>query len=143
MTKKLLSVAALVALALPAAASAHATLKSEFPGFQQRLESGPKLVRLQFDQIVQLPVVEVLDAHGLNHAARAVVSGTEVRVEVASLPAGAYTIRWHVLSSDGHVVSGVWTFGVRVAAPPPRPTARAAPREPSTSCAGSTSWRSR
>ena len=34
-------------------------------------------------------------------------------------PRGAYTVRWHVLSSDGHVVSGVWTFGVRVAAPPP------------------------
>ena len=32
---------------------------------------------------------------------------------------GAYTVRWHVLSADGHVVSGVWTFGVRVKAPPP------------------------
>ena len=28
-------------------------------------------------------------------------------------------MRWHVLSADGHVVSGVWTFGVRVKAPPP------------------------
>jgi copper transport protein len=119
MTRKLVILGVLVALAVPAAASAHATLKSEFPAFQQRLESGPKFVRLQFDQIVALPVVEVLDTHGVNHAARAVVSGTEVRVKVAALPAGAYTIRWHVLSSDGHVVSGVWTFGVRVAAPPP------------------------
>jgi len=33
------------------------------------------------------------------------------------LPKGAYTVRWHALSSDGHVVSGVYTFGVRVAAP--------------------------
>ena len=32
---------------------------------------------------------------------------------------GAYTVRWHVLSADGHVVSGVWTFGVRMKAPPP------------------------
>ena len=36
-----------------------------------------------------------------------------------SLPRGAYTVRWHAVSSDGHVVSGVWTFGVGVAAPPP------------------------
>ena len=36
-----------------------------------------------------------------------------------TLPRGAYTVRWHVLSADGHVVSGVWTFGVRVKAPPP------------------------
>jgi copper transport protein len=35
------------------------------------------------------------------------------------LPKGAYTVRWHAISSDGHVVSGVWTFGVGVAAPPP------------------------
>ena len=35
------------------------------------------------------------------------------------LPTGAYTVRWHVLSADGHVVSGVWTFGVRMKAPPP------------------------
>ena len=28
-------------------------------------------------------------------------------------------MRWHALSSDGHVVSGVYTFGVRMPAPPP------------------------
>src|SRR5439155_9144479 len=36
-----------------------------------------------------------------------------------ALPADAYTVRWHVISGDGHVISGVYTFGVRVAAPPP------------------------
>ena len=35
-----------------------------------------------------------------------------------SLPTGAYTIRWRALSSDGHVVSGISTFGVRYPAPP-------------------------
>jgi copper transport protein len=108
-----------VALVAPAAASAHATLKSEFPGFQQELQHGPALVRLHFDQLVQLPTIEVIDTRGVNHALPAVVSGTEVTAKVRALPTGAYTIRWHVLSSDGHVVSGVWTFGVRVAAPPP------------------------
>ena len=34
------------------------------------------------------------------------------------LPRGAYTVRWHALSGDGHVVSGVFTFGVRAPAPP-------------------------
>ena len=37
-----------VALVVPAAAWAHATLKSEFPGFQQELRVGPKFVRLHF-----------------------------------------------------------------------------------------------
>jgi copper transport protein len=108
-----------VALAAPAAASAHATLRSEFPGFQQELDRAPASVRLHFDQLVQLPSIEVLDANGVNHAATAVARGRDVTAKVRSLPRGAYTIRWHVLSSDGHVVSGVWTFGVRVAAPPP------------------------
>jgi copper transport protein len=38
---------------------------------------------------------------------------------VRELPTGDYTIRWHALSADAHVVSGVWTFGVRVPALPP------------------------
>ncbi len=29
---------------------------------------------------------------------------------------GAYTVRWQAVSADSHVVSGVWTFGVRVPA---------------------------
>ena len=38
---------------------------------------------------------------------------------VRRLPKGAYTVRWHVLSSDGHAVSGLYTFGVQAPAPPP------------------------
>ena len=45
--------------------------------------------------------------------------GLRVVAPMPELPTGAYTVRWHVLSADGHVVSGVWTFGVRVKAPPP------------------------
>jgi copper transport protein len=117
--RRLASITAVVALVLPATAWAHATLKGEFPGFQQRLASGPASIRLQFDQLVQLPSIEVLDVNGRNYAAKAVARGLEATVRVRDLPKGAYTVRWHVLSSDGHVVSGVWTFGVRVAAPPP------------------------
>ncbi len=110
---------ALLALVVPAAAWAHATLRSEFPGFQQELQRGPAFVRLQFDQIVQLPTIEVLDQQGHNHAAPAIARGLDVSAKVRRLPTGTYTVRWHVLSSDGHVVSGVWTFGVRVKALPP------------------------
>jgi copper transport protein len=38
---------------------------------------------------------------------------------VRTLARGPYTVRWHVLSEDGHVVSGVFTFGVRAKAPLP------------------------
>jgi copper transport protein len=117
--RRLVLLGLLVALAAPAAASAHATLRTEFPGFQEELRTAPRVVRLHFDQFVQVPSIEVLDTNGVNHTAAAVAHGRNVTAKVRALPRGAYTIRWHVLSSDGHVVSGVWTFGVRVAAPPP------------------------
>ena len=57
--------------------------------------------------------------HGRNCAGRARVVGRDIVAPVRPLPKGAYTVRWHALSADSHVVSGVWTFGVRVQAPPP------------------------
>ena len=117
--KRVLVWFAVAALVAPAAAWAHATLEKEFPGFQQELQVSPKQIRLQFDQFVQFPYVEVLDQKGVNHAGTAKAAAREVLAPVHTLPTGNYTVRWHALSADGHVVSGVWTFGVRVKALPP------------------------
>jgi copper transport protein len=108
-----------LALVVPVAAWAHATLKSESPGFQQELASSPKVVRLSFDQFVNFASIEVLDNSGRNYAGSARIGGLTTTAPVRRLPTGPYTVRWHVLSADGHVVSGVWTFGVRVKALPP------------------------
>lgn len=110
---------AAVALIVPAAAWAHATLKAESPGFAQELAVSPARVELHFDQFVQFPVIEVFDTAGRNYAGQAVAKGLTVAAPVRRLPRGDYTVRWHALSADGHVVSGVWTFGVRVRALPP------------------------
>jgi copper transport protein len=117
--RRLVLLGLVLALVLPAAAAAHATLRSVSPSFGSELRSGPKLVTLRFDQIVQLPSVQVLDSNGRNYALRARAEGLEVTARVRPLPAGGYTIRWQALSADSHVVSGVWTIGVRVPAPPP------------------------
>ncbi len=109
----------LAALVLPAAVSAHATLKSVSPGFQQELNVAPTAIVLTFDQIVSFPAVEVLDQAGHNWALPATLNDTTVRARVRHLPRGNYTVRWHALSADSHVVSGVWTFGVGVPALPP------------------------
>jgi copper transport protein len=108
------------ALLAPAAAWAHATLKGASPGFQQELSASPKAVKLHFDQFVSFPSVKLYDADGKTYPVKASSDGLDVVAPVhEKLPRGAYTVRWHVLSADGHVVSGVWTFGVRVKAPPP------------------------
>ena len=109
----------LVALAFPAAASAHATLRSTTPSFRQEVQRGPSTLRLHFDQHVKvLPgSVRVLDGTGRDFAGPARSVGTDVVAPVRALRLGAYTVRWQAISADSHVVSGVWTFGVRVPAP--------------------------
>jgi copper transport protein len=115
-------VAALVVLAFPANAFAHASLKHELPGFKQRLSVSPRQVVLQFDQSVDaLPkAIQVLTLKGRNVAGppRVIASQREIVASLPRLPKGPYTIRWQALSNDGHIVSGVYTFGVGVPAPP-------------------------
>jgi copper transport protein len=108
-----------LALCAPAAAWAHASLIGSSPGFRERLERPPNTIRLQFDQVVDLPALQVLDDSGRDYAGAVRLRGTEVIATVQELPTGPYTVRWRALSADSHVVSGVWTFGVRVKAPPP------------------------
>lgn len=118
-----LAAAALAALAFPAVAFAHAALLHETPALEQRLEKLPPRVVLTFDQPVDAVPgsIVVLDTAGKNVAGppRAVKSVREIVASLPkSLPVGAYTIRWRALSSDGHVVSGISTFGLRYPAPP-------------------------
>ena len=117
--KRLLAWLAVCALLVPAAAWAHASLKAETPGFQEELAVSPPEISLHFDQFVKFPSVQVYDSAGHTYAGVAAAYGLSVAAPVQKLPTGAYTVRWHVLSADGHVVSGVWTFGVRVRAPLP------------------------
>jgi copper transport protein len=109
----------LVALAFPAAASAHATLRFTTPAFGTELQRGPAQVGLHFDQqVTVLPgSIMVMNGVGKQFALPAHIEGRTVVAGVRPLKLGAYTVRWRAISADSHVVSGVWTFGVRVPAP--------------------------
>jgi copper transport protein len=119
--RKLL-VVAFAALAFPAAASAHASLVKESPSFAQRLERSPTVVRLEFDQSVEAlgNAIHVFNAHGrlLSGATHSSANKLTIAAPVKRLLRGGYTVRWRVVSADSHVVSGVYTFGVRHRAPP-------------------------
>jgi copper transport protein len=121
--RRALAAAAFLALAVPGAAFAHATLLHASPSFRERLEAPPRAVVLSFDQTVTaLPdAIRVLRPDGRNVArpTRVNADGRQVVARVSPLPKDPYTVRWSVISSDGHVISGVYTFGVGVAAPPP------------------------
>lgn len=122
--RRALSAATLVALALPASALAHANLLQRVPNFGARLASSPPSVSLRFDQGVDVfaDSIQVRTSTGKAVTAgpsRAVEGRRVATVRLRKLPKGAYTVRWHVTSFEGHVLSGVYTFGVRVKPPPP------------------------
>ncbi|HEY3085700.1 MAG TPA: copper resistance CopC family protein, partial [Candidatus Dormibacteraeota bacterium] len=124
MRAKALAAAVLVALALPTSALAHAVLLERVPTYGARLATAPRSVSLQFDQTVDAFAnsIDVRSSTGKLVTAgpsRTTDSGRRVIVRLRKLPKGAYTVRWHVTSNEGHVVSGVYTFGVRVKPPPP------------------------
>ena len=115
--------AAGTALAFPATGFAHATLGLTLPKEQGRVANAPTVVRLDFDQAVK-PLansIQVFSASGrvVSRPPHSDKGGHDVVAPLKKLRRGAYTVRWHVISGDGHVISGVFTFGVRAAAPPP------------------------
>jgi copper transport protein len=115
-----LLVAIVVALAVPAAAFAHASIRFEWPAYRERLSYSPRQIIIRFDQTVDvLPAaIQVLGADGRNVAGPAHAIARGIAAPIPELPRGAYTVRWKALSDDGHVVNGVYTFGVHVPAPP-------------------------
>jgi copper transport protein len=111
----------LASLVLPASAFAHASLIHNSPTFRERLARSPRSIVLRFDQtVVALPnSIVVLTRDGKNVAApaRAVPAERAVVARLSRLSRGPYTVRWQAMSNDGHVVSGVYTFGVGLPAP--------------------------
>ncbi len=121
MTRQLAIAIAVCALALPGTALAHASLERSSPAREQRLTSAPKIVRIEFDQTVALvpESLRVLDAGGrsLAGAPSLVEDGKAIVAPLRRLARGGYTVRWQALGGDGHVIGGVFTFGVRAKAP--------------------------
>jgi methionine-rich copper-binding protein CopC len=97
-----------------ATADAHALLDHADPRVGNTVKS-PRAVSLWFTQNLEkgFSSVEVLDASGARmNAGNAVVDGKLMRVQVKALPAGTYTVKWHVLSVDTHTTEGNFTFQV-------------------------------
>jgi copper transport protein len=100
---------------------AHASLERSDPVAGATLGAAPRLVRLTFTERPDpsQAAVRILDAAGRPVAAGPPlpVAGDPrtLAVGVPPLDDGVVTVRYRVLSAgDGHVVSGVLTFGVRV-----------------------------
>ncbi len=125
-----LALASLALLALPANAEAHAELESTTPTNGQVLAAAPGAVDLHFGEAVEIALgsVQVVDAGGsrvdVGNAHHPGGRGSDVEVVLRpSLPKGTYLVRWRVVSSDSHPVSGSFVFSVGAATVAPQATA--------------------
>ena len=120
---KALLITLLVALALPAAAAAHATLVRTEPPNGAVVEHAPRTVRVVFDDDVERgPGNEVVKNGGGSVLAgdpRVVGGKTLVLPLRRGLADGAYSVRWSIISDDGHLERGVLAFAVGVGQPTP------------------------
>lgn len=113
--------AALLALA-PAAAFAHAHLKSASPAADATVNASPTEVAIDFTEAVEprFSSIEVVDQAGVHAETGAphTAAGDAKRLSIAVKPLrpGPYTVHWHATAVDTHKTEGEFHFTV-VAAP--------------------------
>ena len=112
-------IAIVVALGLTGQAFAHAHLKSAVPAVGSTVTTAPTELDLTFTEGVNLKFTGVT-VTGPDKAAvatgEATLMGGDTTLTVpisGTLAAGAYTVAWHALSTDGHKTNGTYTFAVK------------------------------
>ena len=102
----------------PMSADAHAVLVKSTPARKTTVVQPPPRVELTFSERLEpaYSSVSVLDAGGrevdLRDAALAPGDSRRLVVSLPPLPAGTYTVRFRVLSVDGHVVESEFPFTI-------------------------------
>lgn len=122
-------IAAAAVLLTAAPAAAHDQLIESDPAASSTVDAVPEQIVLTFSADVLTDegatVVEVTDATGTRvDEGDAVVAGPTVTqaLTVPAEPNGDFEVVWKVVSSDGHPISGEYTFTVAGATPTPTPT---------------------
>ncbi|MDX6440735.1 MAG: copper transport protein [Gaiellaceae bacterium] len=106
------------ALALPAAALAHAALLRTTPSASVTVNAPPEQVALVYSEAVEprFAIVSVTDAGAQPQTVgpphRSAANPDELDVPLKHLRRGWYLVVWRVISVDGHPVRGAFTFAV-------------------------------
>lgn len=115
---------ALIALAAPSAAVAHAKMTTSTPVDGSTVAAGVSEIELNFSKPLRLSMVHVRDASKHDVALKSalpVAFGTAVKLSTETLTPGSYEVTWTAVAEDGHVMKGAFTFSVKPdkAATPP------------------------
>jgi copper resistance protein C len=109
--------AGILLLALAPSARAHSLLLESAPAADAQLAAPPAEISLRFNNRIEkkLSSIRVLDERGASRPATVLVSdgaADRLTATVSALTAGAWRVEWQVLSTDGHIVSGNFSFRV-------------------------------
>jgi copper transport protein len=107
--------AAAAALILPGAAFAHATLLGTTPANGAVLAKAPTAVTVLFDDSIRVAKGNAAvdnETQSSVLAGKATAQGRELRIPLRPLADGAYSVRWSIVSDDGHREEGVLAFAV-------------------------------
>lgn len=112
-----------LAFAAPREALAHAAFVGAAPEPGARTETSPRQVTLTFTEPVndRLTSVELKSVASGESVATTLSTRGDLRLVATpgtALATGAYSVKWHTVSTeDGHALEGRFSFGVRAAAP--------------------------
>ncbi|CAM4336975.1 copper resistance CopC/CopD family protein [Paenibacillus tarimensis] len=114
----LLAAAALTGgLLFPQHASAHASLIGAAPEPDSRLEAGPELIKLTFNERIEagLGSLELFDSNSrpvTDRKPETSQDGRSLSLTLPKLGEDVYTVAYRVISADGHPVEGSYVFVV-------------------------------
>jgi methionine-rich copper-binding protein CopC len=108
-----------VLLLVPATSWAHAYLVKSSPARRAVVSSAPARVVLWFNERLeaQFSQLSVWNGEGqqvdVGDAQVGPDDGKRLSISIPTLPTGTYTVRYRVLSVDGHIVESEFPFTVR------------------------------
>jgi len=104
-------------LLVAGSAAAHSLLLESSPAAGSVVVASPRELSLRFNNRIEkkLSTIRLRDEQGAARPATVLVAegpADRLKATVDALPAGAWRVEWRVLSTDGHVVSGSFSFRV-------------------------------
>lgn len=117
----LLMLAALGIGSVPKEASAHASLIKAIPDADSRLQESPQAITLTFNERLEKGIfyIKVYNQKGdevTKEPAQLLEQQTVMEVKLPKLGEGIYLVSYHVISADGHPVSG--SYPITIGNPP-------------------------
>ena len=106
-----------MSLMLTAGAHAHSLLLESSPAAGATLSEGPSRISLRFNNRIEkhLSTIRVLDERGAPRPVTMLAgegAADRLSATVPVLTPGAWRVEWQVLSTDGHIVNGRFSFRI-------------------------------